>query len=732
MRSKKPLISKIGGVCQFVIEKSEDLFLLKDINDSLWITTSAPCECFSCDPAFLNYLDYDQNKRIRSEEVKDALTWLQQILADKAPINEKSDTIQLSAINTSIVKGDLLHSAAKRVLENLNSDNQNCISLVQVQNRKKILSRGTCNGDGIIPPESVSDDMSEFIHDVMHVSGSRADASGKEGISREELDFFLNEAHKYVQWCESSAADEVNVFGSETPDLFNCLSVIEEKMDGFFALCNLYKIDPRSRELILPADDILKTLDVQDNDQINQYLKAAPLQIPNNESVFYFDKLINPLWECSVLLFRNKVLPKVSLKIVNENQLTEQQWQQTKTVFKEYRRWIGRKPVSSISDIDLNKLKRYVQSELPEIISSLIDDDLKVSSELEQVNNLEKLLLYTKWIIDFLNNYISLSAVYNPEKQSMVQAGKLVLDGRIFTMCIKIDHIEQHKRIAELSNLCIIYLMVTRKGKDQENSMYIAAAVTYGSMNRLYTGKNGVFFTPDGLEWDAQIVDMIRNPVSLIEAFQMPFLKIGNMIENQFEKVKESRTRSMERSIESGFSQADASISAPVKQDTQSKVWGGTMRDVMLGGSLAIAALGSAFAFITNTLKNVSLLNVLSVLTGLLLIVSLPSTIVAYLKMKKRNLATFFEASSWAVNAPLRISWKTGKLFTQKPAFSEYANMLKNDLLLNEINKSDSKTKRLFLWIIVIMSVLAIGVSWGFLFGKYININEVLFKFFQQ
>jgi Flp pilus assembly pilin Flp len=90
---------------------------------------------------------------------------------------------------------------------------------------------------------------------------------------------------------------------------------------------------------------------------------------------------------------------------------------------------------------------------------------------------------------------------------------------------------------------------------------------------------------------------------------------------------------------------------------------------MLLGGGLAIAALGSALAYITKTLANT---NPLAILVGVLvavLLVMIPISLVAYIKLRKRELSAILEGSGWAINARMRLTRKQGRGFTERPSY---------------------------------------------------------------
>ena len=70
----KILFKNYGGSYQIVIEKGEDLLNVLKLDEGLWAATSVPIEILNCDKKFLEYLDIDNNKRIRTDEVRNTIS----------------------------------------------------------------------------------------------------------------------------------------------------------------------------------------------------------------------------------------------------------------------------------------------------------------------------------------------------------------------------------------------------------------------------------------------------------------------------------------------------------------------------------------------------------------------------------------------------------------------------------------------------------------------------------
>ena len=123
------------------------------------------------------------------------------------------------------------------------------------------------------------------------------------------------------------------------------------------------------------------------------------------------------------------------------------------------------------------------------------------------------------------------------------------MDGRHFMLTTRVVNVAEHKKIAVNSNICTMYLEAVTGCPGQQQKMTIAAAVTSGDMYTLFIGKTGVFFTPDGVAWDARVIDYIQQPVSFSEALKMPFYRFGVLSGNRSQIFLGAK----QGNLESGF-----------------------------------------------------------------------------------------------------------------------------------------------------------------------------------
>ena len=677
-----------GGSYQLRIQDAQDLEKIQTLDETRWAATSIPVSSLNCDNTFTSNVDTDKNGRIRTDEFKAAQAWLFRLLSNRSRLSEGTDVLILDDVDTSHPEGKKILAAAKRILTNLNLPDAREISLDEVRDVKNIMARADTNGDGIIPPEAAfNPDLARFIVSIMETVGSTVDASGQPGISEEQLKVFLEEASAYLSWKDRGQMPKgekttgIMPWGTETPPAFELISNLEEKIEQYFTQCDMIRFDERAAVQMRLRQKELEEIDFSDKLAMKARLKGAPLTLPNAKGILNLDKTINPLYAECLDELGDKVLKRALGRLVKE--LTKEKWNRVKAIFVPYRKWLENKRGERVEKLGADQLRLYLKGPYRQQLSQLIAKDRMVTNELDQIHNLEKLILYQRWLMDLANNFVSFSNLYDPEHCSLFEMGALVIDGRQMTFTMKVHDRQAHRKVAENSFMYLMYLEITgRKDKDvdpvslprvngeQDRTIKfeIVAAVTSGSAGRLRIGKRGVFFSTDGREWDAEVVDIVENPISIGESIREPFQQFTGFIKKQVEKF----TQTNQAKLEGSFAKPSAS---------------GMTRDLLLGGGIAIAALGSAFAYITKALSQIRAVHVLGVLLGVIAIILLPGMIIGFIKIRKRDMSVILEASGWAVNARMRLNAILGQLFTHLPPLPKGAQKRRRDVIKETVKK---------------------------------------------
>ena len=495
--------------------------------------------------------------------------------------------------------------------------------------------------------------------------------------------------------------------GKSTAIAFKQYESIHSKIEEFFKFCQLVELEPRSRTRCGLSDMAVTKLDVTDAQSIDELMQNAPLTPPVEDAVLCFSAKINPKFRAAMSRFQTHVI--TPLFGADTVELSRKKWNEIMKIFGAYKAWINTEP-TGLEHLQESSLLDYLEGTTVEELRKLIENDKSVADEIAAIEDVEKLLLYQIHLLDFSRNYISLSDLFEPEGPSMIQAGRLVMDGRNFDLCVNTYDYKIHMPIAVKSNICVLYLEISRIYKQETETRQVAVAVTSGSIAALYVGRMGVFFTPDGKEWQAKTLAVIANPVSLGEALKMPFVKLKEFASNQVNKFTGARYQSLEKGVGAGLNDAEKSFTTKEKKPEQTSGF----KELFVGGSIALAALGSAFAFITQKLTSVKFTSILAVVGGLLALIAVPITISAILKLRRRNIGTFLQAGGWSLNVPLRLSTRVGMLFTNTPSLPDNASRCHLDLtrmLLKKLKIEKTFGFRKFVDILVLVALIAVGVT---------------------
>ena len=374
-------------------------------------------------------------------------------------------------------------------------------------------------------------------------------------------------------------------------------------------------------------------------------------------------------------------------------------------------------------------IRAALKDDVPKKLQSIIDRDLAYSKEISGFDNVEKLILYQANLVKLLNNYVNLRVLFNPSVDSILQAGILIMDGRCFKLAIRVTNVAEHKKIAERSNICIMYIDAQTGQVNALRKMQLAVAVTHGDMNNLFAGKSGVFFTADGTVWDAKVTDFVQQPVSISEAIKMPFYRFGSFLGKQMDKFFSARAKEFETGFDKTMTQAQTfkpGTAAPKAPQQQTPAVSGSM--MLMGGGIGLAAIGSAVAFIAQALKNVSFWNVLAVFLIILLIFGGPMIIVSLVKLYRRDIAVYLEASGLALNKRMRLNRFMSKIFTERPEIPRGSLLDTSDVIrgifLQEQKRLGLSMSRMrsFLNIVLwFIAVAAAGIAGGITLWNYLS-----------
>lgn len=671
-REDLPLrFQQYGRTYQLDIASAADLEALLGMDETLWVATSAPVSAFRCDPKFLKFLDADGNGRVCSNELKGAIRWLLTHLADPSQLAASIGTLPLAVIKTGTPDGQALVDSARYVLAGLGDVPQDVISLVQVRGFLATIQSKPLNGDGVIVPASSSDpQVAAFLKAAVTATGGSPDLSGATGVNEAQINAFLAAIPAYLAWRQSGevpAGETVTPtmpLGTDTPALHALYSLHAAKVDLYFDLCRLGAFDPRTASRLAGPDSNLLQLDPVDAAQVAGYLAKLPIAAPApcRELPLTTEADINPIYRAWLRDMQEKVFPRIPDGGAGAT-LSEWEWRRVKAAFQPYEAYLAQKTGTMAESFPLDTLRSFLAPALKEETQRLLAADRKVAAIVQQTEQVERLLLFHQHLLRLTNNFVSFPYLYSTDQRALFEMGSVVMDGRCFSFAVKVENLAEHSATAKLSNLFVVYLEVTGVAPEKFN---VSIPITAGTKGNLAVGKRGIFFDIGGKEYDARVVQVIENPVSLREALAMPFVRLWGILEGRIENWSNSAEKGLQTEFTKVIAQPSALAATPTPA---APVPAGTPSGAFMGLCFVTAALGSAFAFITKTFSGMAYRHVLLGLAAAACIVILPIALVAYLKLRRQDLSSLLEGCGWAINARMRLDRKQRQHFTRNYAF---------------------------------------------------------------
>ena len=691
---------KYGQTYQLRIESADDLEALLDMDETLWVATSAPVTSFRCDPKLLAILDADANGRICSDDLKGVIRWLLARLTDHSQLAAAVDSLPLAAIKADTPAGEALVDSARYVLAALPDGPHESISLPQVRSFLTTIQARPVNGDGVISPEATSDpQLAAFIRDAALSTGGTVDMSGKKGVTEPQINSFLAAIPAYLAWRANGEipADATSTptmpFGTDTPALHALYLQHAGKVDLYFNLCRLGAFDARTASRLTGLDSHLQQLDPVDAEQVTRYLGTMPIAAPApDRELPLAEAEVNPIYRQWVRDLAEKILPRTAPDGPGDS-LSEAEWLQVKAAFSPYEVYLASKAGGIVEALAPDALRASLAPILKEQALLLLAADREVAGIVKQAEQVERLLLLHQHILVLANNFVSFPYLYSPDSRALFEMGSVVMDGRCLSFAVKVENVAEHSKMAKLSNLFVVYLEVTGAAKEK---FQVAVPVTSGTKGNLGVGKRGVFFDIQGKEYDARITQVIANPVSLREALALPFVRLWSILEGRIE----TWSTSAQKGLQTEFGKAvpptpGAAAPPPPKAPVPGQPR--TPNSAFVGLCFVTAALGSAFAFITKTFAGMNRQHVMLGLSAAVGLVVLPIALVAYLKLRRQDLSSLLEGGGWAINARMRLNRRQRRQFTTAYVFPAGAK---------------GTPRRIHLFVFAIFMVLELAI-WG-------------------
>lgn len=506
--------------------------------------------------------------------------------------------------------------------------------------------------------------------------GTVADAGGQPGIDETRIKAFFDQAATLLAWHREGEA-EAGCAGRRAAAM--AVQAVHDKVEDFFARCRLASYDASAAT----------TLNATDPEQLKAHatgllsleagvLRQMPIAPVSPGAALPLDDRANPAWRGALAALR-----KQALQPDFGDSLDERDWLRLKDEVRACREWQRRQPTGPVAALGVEVVAFLAAGQpgghLDDVRARLlkqVEDDRAAAPRHAALNDLEKLLLLQRHLLRLARNFVSFEDFYEG-RGAIFQAGTLFVDGRACELCVDVADAARHAPIAGLAKAYLVYVECERLNQKRTR----VAVVSAGDVDFLFVGRNGLFYDRDGHDWDARIVKVIENPISVGQAFLSPYKKLVRLVEEQVAK-RAAASDSTQQGKLGAFAGRVATADQPpaaTAMAANAAVPAGTPppaglplpgRRVDVG---TVAALGVALGSISTVIVGLFGRFIelgwwipLGVL-GIVLSISGPSMLIAWLKLRQRSLGPILDASGWAINNRMKLSTRLGTALTKRP-----------------------------------------------------------------
>jgi len=636
---------KAGGAYQASISTPEDIKNIGSLDKKLWAALACPVNGLSFDKKLLDILCVKNDGKIRHGDIVAAAKWTCENLVDVSVLLDSPKALTLTNINTESEEGRTLLASAKIVLANLGKPDAEEISLSDFDDPQKIFANSAFNADGIITEAAFDDPaMKALFADILSVSEAKVDRSGGAGIDRADIEKFFADAASFVNWQNARNADPAILpLGGATDAAYSLYQSIKAKIDDFFTRVEIVAFDASASAAVnATAEQFAKMLS-SDIAGSSSELAALPVSAVSADGVLDLEGAVNPAWKAALANFAESV----AKPICGTSKISKAQWLQIGSAFAPFAAWLAANPNVAAEKIGLERLGQIVsENRIAELLEA-IDKDASLAQEVENIGKAEKLVRLCCGLCELMRNFVNFQTFYKDKAAAIFQFGELYIDGRMCGLCIKVNDVAKHAAMAALSYGYLLYCVCKRKG---EADIEIAAMVTSGDSDNLIVGRNGLFYDRQGRAWDATVTKIVDNPIGIAQAFFAPYKRFVKWISEQIAKRASAADAEATASLQKG-----AAVDAKTK-----KLDLGTV--AALG--VAVGGITTALGIFIEAFLGLGYWLPLGII-GIILAISLPSMILAALKLRMRNLAPLLDANGWAVNNKAGVSIAFGTHLTQ-------------------------------------------------------------------
>ena len=655
----------IGGCSRVKISSGNDIAHLDELDIKMWTVLSCPVKGLEIEEKSLKYMDRDADGKIRVNDVISVAKWMTGALKNPDLLLEGKDSVSIDEINADDATGLKLSKAAKQILANLGKEGDR-ISLADTADSAAIFAKTRYNGDGIITVASTDDAAEkEVIAAAVAATGGSMDRSGEMGVTAAQLEQFYTELKAYSDWC---AAEVAAPFADKTDAVIAAYQALDAKMKDFFMRSRLATFSPDSTSALDVQTSRIEAISAENLSAKGDEIASYPIARITGKEELDLTASINPAWAAQFNVVKEAAIE------AGKKTLTEADWAAIGAKFAAYTAWKAAKAGASVEGLGIGKVNEILKQDQKQALLDIVAQDLALKEEAENIDMVDMFLHMLRDFYRLLKNFITFHDFYNKDKKvgAIFQSGTLVIDQRACRFCMKVDNMGAHNAMAATSGMFLVYCDCTTKTSPAK--LQIVAAVTVGEVGNLIVGKNAVYYDNAGVEWDAVITKVVDNPISVAQAFWSPYRRMSTAIENLINKSAAEKDAKMMADATAKINAAPTSLpaapaagaegEAPAKPAATPPFDIAKFAGIFAAIGMAVGMIGTALSSLAMGIYALKWWQLVLSFLGLMLIISGPAMVLAWMKLRRRNIAPLLNANGWAVNAAAKISIPFGETLT--------------------------------------------------------------------
>lgn len=650
----------IGGSTRVKITTGADIARLGELDLKKWTVLSCPTTGLNIDEKSLKYIDTDNDGRIRVTDVIATAQWLTAVLNDADALIKATDSIDIKQFNQENADGKKLYNSAKQILVNLGKEGTK-ISLSDTKDITAIFSKTRFNGDSIITEQTAENaEEKAAIAAIINTFGSITDRSGEKGVNAELIEKFYQALNDYKAWYDSAVEAP---YGADTDKAIEAYNALDIKIKDYFVRAKLASFSPESATKLDVQTALIEAISSDNLTGKSNEIATYPIARLTSKAELDIDAAINPAWAATFNTLISIVKPK-------EKALTEKSWAEIGASFASYSAWKAAKKGTEVEPLGIDTIKSLLADNKKQSLIELVAQDAALKESAEGIDMVDKFLHIYRDFYRLLRNFVTFQDFYSMDKsvKAIFQSGHLLIDQRECRMCMQVNDMAKHNTMAAASGMYLVYCDCTTK--TSPTKLNIVAAITVGDIGDLAVGKNAIYYDNKGQMWDAVITKIIDNPISVGQAFWSPYRRMATTIENLISKSAADKDAAMMKDANAKINAVPTT--APKADEAKAPAQPfdiGKFAGIFAALGMAVGMIGTA---LTSIFKGVFALvwwERIAAFVGIMLVISGPAMIMAWLKLRRRNIAPLLNANGWAVNAASKISIPFGETLTDIAKF---------------------------------------------------------------